>query len=88
MQKSAGFVRADSKGLRGRVWAGEWGGHRVRPISSAKKQLNITDSILVVNGNQRYRPGNVRMEIFPATKPSRALGKVSGWIVVSGAIVI
>jgi len=63
---------------------------RVRPISSAKKQLNITDSILIVNGNQRYRTGNVRVEILPTAKPFGIFGEESSGrrIVVSGAIVI
>ena len=91
MQMGDGFVIADSKGLRGRsgVCAGERNGQGVRPISSAKKQLNITDTILVVNGNQQYRTGNVRIEIFFTTKPSLIFGEeaAGGRIVVSGAIV-
>ena len=91
MQKGDGFVIADSKGLMGKreARAAEWGGHGVRPISSAKKQLNITDTILVVNGNQQYRTGNVRIEIFFTTKPSLIFGEeaAGGGIVVSGAIV-
>jgi len=62
---------------------------RVRPISSAKKQFNITDAILVVNGNQQYRPGNVRIEILPTAKPFGIFGEESSGrqIVVSAAVV-
>lgn len=92
VQKSAGFAKADSKGLMGRrwAWAAEWGGQGMRPISSAKKQSNITDAIQVVNGNQQCRTGNVRMEIFPTAKPLGIFAEESPWrrIVVSGAIVI
>lgn len=54
-----------------------------------QKQLNITDSILIVNGNQQYPTRNVRTEIFPTTKPSRVLGEeaAGSLVVVSGAIV-